>query len=73
MHSQSSTPTLFVTAEDRRTLDLRVDDAVESMIAVAMEDRSRGIVVTRHSPQLVSVKLSTDVPFGETHAADELR
>lgn len=63
----NSSPIVTVATDDRTTLDARIDDAVESMITHALQEQRSGILVTRHSLGHISVKLSSAVPYGETH------
>lgn len=62
-----STAMITITANDRETRDSGINDAVESMITHALQEKRCGILVTRHAPGHVSVRLSAEVPFGETH------
>lgn len=55
-----------VIATDRASLDQELDAAVEAIKAVAMTDRSRGILVTRVGSDSFDVTLCASVPFGLT-------
>ncbi len=44
-----------------------LENAVQTLIASAVQDRRCGIRVTRHEPGAYTVALDETVPFGETH------
>lgn len=44
-----------------------LENAVNTLIASAVQDRRCGIRVTRHEPGAYTVALDDTVPFGETH------
>ena len=44
-----------------------LENAVNTLIASAVQDRRCGIRVTRHEPGAYTVALDESVPFGETH------
>ncbi len=44
-----------------------LENAVNALIASAVQDRRCGIRVTRHEPGAYTVALDDTVPFGETH------
>ena len=44
-----------------------LENAVNTLIASAVQDRRCGIRVTRHEPGAYTVALDETVPFGETH------
>jgi len=46
-----------------------LDDAVNTLIASAAQERRCGITVTRHEPGAYTVALDETVPFGETREA----
>jgi hypothetical protein len=46
-----------------------LENAVNTLIASALQDRRCGIRVTRHEPGAYTVALDETVPFGETHEA----
>ncbi|HKU31320.1 MAG TPA: hypothetical protein VJQ60_12590 [Arthrobacter sp.] len=56
---------LEVTVDDRSSLQLELDRAVEFALKHAFESR-RGVLVTRHGFTFYTVAVSQDVPFGET-------
>lgn len=44
-----------------------LENAVNTLIASAVQDRRCGIRVTRHEPGAYTVAFDESVPFGETH------
>lgn len=57
---------IAVTVTDRANMEGRIDEAVAIAKSWAMEERCRGILVTRHGRGSFTVALSDAVPFGLT-------
>lgn len=57
---------LEVTADDNATLHRRLDRAEILAQQAAMNDRTGGVLITRHSPGRFTVAVSESVPFGLT-------
>lgn len=57
---------LEVTAQDAESLQINLTAAVEQARDVAMSVGCHGIMVTQHGFNFFTVKLSPDVPYGET-------
>ncbi|SDL62751.1 hypothetical protein [Arthrobacter sp. ok362] len=62
---------ITVTATDRGSMDLQLDEAVAAVMATAMCERRRGIIVTRHGYDSFTVALSDAVAFGLTREQHE--
>lgn len=58
--------TISVTATDRASMELQLDEAVAAARSMAMNERHRGILVTRHDYRSFTIALSEAVPFGLT-------
>lgn len=69
-HDQEHSYSIRLTVPDRESLDLELDRTVDEAILAALEDRGRGILVTRHDHDSFTVELSTEVPFGITLERD---
>lgn len=54
----------FVSTLNRDTMDADLDAAVHAAEAVAAQDRTRGILVTRTGYTSFIVEVTADVPFG---------
>ena len=64
----------FVTASEAATrfeLEARLSAAVASAVDLAMRDKRRGVLVTRHHASRFTVELSLDVPYGMTFEDDQ--
>lgn len=61
-----SPDTLTIKATDRASMDRELDEAVSAARTVAMRERRRGILVSRHGHDTFTVTLSDSVPFGLT-------
>lgn len=57
---------MTVMVETRSTMDRQLAEAVDIARAKAMDDGSKGIVITRHNSNVFTMTLSDDVPFGLT-------
>lgn len=66
MHSQSSEYLEILVTEPRRR-DEMLNEAEAALRQVAVTQRTRGILVTRHDPARYTLELSDKVPFGQTH------
>lgn len=58
--------TLAVTAQDKAAMQRLLTIAERLLRLRAMTLPKRGILITRHSPELFTVALSGDVPYGLT-------
>ncbi|MHC6219841.1 hypothetical protein [Arthrobacter sp. MMS24-S77] len=58
---------LEITAHDPGTIETELNTAVETLLAQALRERSRGILVTQHGYNRYTVTLSPEVPYGQTH------
>jgi hypothetical protein len=70
MKTDATELVLTVKAMDGKSLDLELDAAVARLREQAVLDGTRGIVVTRYTPETFTVALSDDVPFGKTLELD---
>lgn len=59
-----------ITATSRSNLDSQLDQAVQSLLVSASEQRC-GILVIRNSVDVFTVRLSQSLPFGSVHERDE--
>lgn len=59
-----------VTATSRSNLDSQLNQAVQSLLESALEQRC-GMVVTRKSPDAFTVRLGQSVPFGSIQEQDD--
>lgn len=66
MESIDSESSVTVTAADHESMYRQLDAAVAAAQELAMRERRRGILVTRHAPDTFTVELSANVPFGLT-------
>lgn len=60
-----------VKGNTQRQIDDDLNTAVEKVRAHASEEAWQGILVTRHSPDLYTVALSSLVPYGQTLERDD--
>lgn len=70
---QTSEFAMPVMVQTRLTMDQQLTEAEEIARSKAREHGSKSIMVTRHSPQLFTVALSAEAPFGltvEQHSSD---
>jgi hypothetical protein len=58
--------TISITATDRASMELQLDEAVAAARSMATHDKRRGILVTRHDYHSFTIALSEAVPFGVT-------
>lgn len=58
--------TIGITATDRASMEQQLNEAVTVASSMAMHERRRGILITRHSYSSFTVALSDAVPFGLT-------
>lgn len=58
---------LPVTVASRASMEHHLDEAVELVTALAIHERRRGVLVTRHGYGCFSVTLCDSVPYGMTH------
>ena len=61
----SSVPVLDVRLTTVRGADYLLDAAHDHMVALALADGTKGVLLTRHSHQRYSFTLSNLVPFGQ--------
>jgi hypothetical protein len=57
---------LTVTVTDRYSMERQLTEAEDTARSAAMQERGRGILITRHGPGQFTVALSDAVPFGLT-------
>ncbi|MEA3550992.1 hypothetical protein PV768_20995 [Pseudarthrobacter sp. CC4] len=57
---------MTITAENKAAMDHQIAEAERIAIARAVVDGTKGIMVTRHKPNLCTVVLSDEVPYGLT-------
>lgn len=55
-----------LSVSDRSTMEAQLEEAVSAARLQAMQERQRGILVTRHNYTRFTVELSPEVPFGVT-------
>jgi len=68
MRTQASDATsIKLSFASAHEVHLGLENAVNTLIASAAQDRRCGIRVTRHEPGAYTVALDDSVPFGETH------
>lgn len=63
--------TISITATDRASMELQLDEAVAAARSMAMHEKRHGILVTRHDYHSFTVALSEAVPFGLTHEHED--
>ncbi|GGI03153.1 hypothetical protein ACFFGR_10950 [Arthrobacter liuii] len=64
MNHEPGTTTIQVA--DAESIDRELDTAVAAVREQALQERRRGILVTRRGPDSFTVALSDEVPFGLT-------
>jgi hypothetical protein len=63
---------LEITAHDSYTVENDLNTAVDMVRQQAIKEGRHGILVTQHGYTSYTVAVSRDVPFGQTHARQEL-
>ncbi|BCW05838.1 hypothetical protein [Arthrobacter sp. NtRootA1] len=58
--------TIDIKVTNPAALDEQLDNAHQSLQALALHTRTHGILVTRHAPGRYTVQLSDQVPYGIT-------
>lgn len=59
-------PVLEVTGEDPESLQINLTTAVDQACTAAMRLGDHGIMVTQHNFSFFTVRLSPEVPYGQT-------
>jgi hypothetical protein len=67
MPPASPSAAIHIEIINRHSLDAQLDQAISTLIHHARSLGDRGILVTRKSPQDVTVELHSDVPYGVTY------
>ena len=62
----STTQTIDIQVDNRKSLDARLDAAVNCLPEAALLTGTQGIIVTRNRPGSYTATLSDEVPFGMT-------
>lgn len=57
---------ISITATDRASMELQLDEAVAAARSIALYEKRHGILVTRHDYHSFTIALSEAVPFGLT-------
>lgn len=61
---------ISVRVRDRASMDRLLNEAISRMADLALTRHTDGILVTRHTDEYFTVRLSAKVPFGYTNEHD---